>query len=200
MKSNSLKNIKPVLLNLKKSTKTEIIDCLINSEKSIQDLIDTSNKDIVISLQNLRAVTLIDEKRPKINEKLYAELIDTITYDKKKPLEAIYDERLKHLTVVQEKIYKILAKIQEDLIDEQDTEIKHKERQNVDATLLSSLARKIYEYEKALDKGEMCQNNSNPSNPSNPSNDSNEQSSSNGNYTDIVGAIGSAVGSFNLCL
>lgn len=107
-----------------------ILDFLIHSENSLQKMLDQQNGDVMIALQNLRTAALIDEKIPRVNEKLYAELLDTITLDKKRPLSTIYDERLKRLTYTQEKIYKVLYKIEEDLIDEQDTTIKHNDKES----------------------------------------------------------------------
>ena len=111
-----------------KITQKNILDFLIKQESSLQKMLDNANGDVLVELQNMRTIANINDKIPKINEKLYAELLDTITLDKKRPLNLIYDERLKKLTLTQEKIYKVLAKIEEDLIDEQDTSIKNKDK------------------------------------------------------------------------
>lgn len=108
-----------------KITQKNVLDYLVRSEKSLQSMLDNSNTDVLIELQNLRAIAAVDDRIPKINEKLYAELLDTITLNKKRPLNLIYDKRLERLTINQEKIYRVLKKIEEDLIDEQDTSIKH---------------------------------------------------------------------------
>lgn len=148
-------NLKPIIINnnFKMNTQKGMLDYLVRSENSLQSMIDRTNSGIMLALQNLRSATLVNEKLPQVNEKLYAELIDTITLDKKRPLNLIYDERLKKLTYTQEKIYKILAKIEEDLIDEQDTSIKDISRggtQNINYTLL---AQKIIEQENAQNTG-----------------------------------------------
>ena len=126
-----MEKIKPIYLGDKKlKTQKDILYYLIQSENSLESLLDKSNQSVMISLHNMRVSALSNENIPEINEKLYAELLDTITLNKKKTLTTTYNDKLKTIALTQENIYKVLKRIEEDLIDEQDTRIKNSDRKD----------------------------------------------------------------------
>lgn len=100
-------------------------------ESNISKEIGMSNQDIVLALYNINEVSKINSKIPKINTSLFKDMLSKFLIKNK--TESKPNENLKDLSITQEKIYKILFKIEDELIDEQDTaisETKNREREN----------------------------------------------------------------------
>ena len=100
-------------------------------ESNISKEIGMTNQDIVLALYNINEVSKINSKIPKINTSLFKDMLSQFLIKNK--TESKPNEKLKDLSITQEKIYKILFKIEDELIDEQDTaisEAKNREREN----------------------------------------------------------------------
>lgn len=108
-----------------KTRRKEILKRLLKNSK-LSDEVEMSNEDIVLSLYDINETSKLSEKMPKVKSSLFKEMLSQFLFDNKRNFDKT---DLKNLSYTQEKIYKILFKIEEALIDEQDTSIKEKESQ-----------------------------------------------------------------------
>ncbi len=105
-----------------KTQRKEILNRILKNT-SLSDEVGMSNEDIVMALYNINQTSKIDSKIPKINSTLFKDMLSQFLIKPPKDV-----EYLKNLSVTQEKIYKILFKIEDELIDEQDTSIEDKSK------------------------------------------------------------------------
>lgn len=108
-----------------KTRRKEILKRLLKNSNLAEE-VEMSNEDIVLSLYNINETSKLSEKMPKVKSSLFKEMLSQFLFDNKRNVDKT---DLKNLSYTQEKIYKILFKIEEALIDEQDTSIKEKESQ-----------------------------------------------------------------------
>lgn len=109
-----------------KTRRKEILKRLLKNSKLAEE-VEMTNEDIVLSLYNMKETAKINEKMPKVKSSLFKDMLSQFLMDNKRNIDKT---DLKNLSYTQEKIYKILFKIEESLIDEQDTSIKEKEKQS----------------------------------------------------------------------
>lgn len=101
-------------------TKEENILKRLYNNKELANELSKFKDDIYITLQNINSLSSLNSKLPKISDKELTNLVELSFAFKDK-------NQTKHLSKISEtqhKMYKILEKIQEDLIDEQDTTLK----------------------------------------------------------------------------
>jgi hypothetical protein len=108
-----------------KTHRKEILKRLLKNS-DLSEEVEMTNEDIVLSLYNINETSKLNEKMPKVKSSLFKEMLSQFLMDNKRKVDKT---DLKNLSYTQEKIYKILFKIEESLIDEQDTSIKEKEKQ-----------------------------------------------------------------------
>jgi hypothetical protein len=114
-----------------KVERREIFRRILNTS-GLADEIGVSNNDILMALFNVNSISKINESTPKI--KLFSthfkEMLDTFRLSNKREDQSNnVTEILKNLSETQERIYKILFKIEDELIDEQDTSIKESKKE-----------------------------------------------------------------------
>ena len=109
-----------------KTRRKEILKRLLKNSNLAEE-VEMTNEDIVLSLYNINETSKLSEKIPKVKSSLFKEMLSQFLMDNKRNIDKT---DLKNLSYTQEKIYKILFKIEEALIDEQDTSIKEKEKQS----------------------------------------------------------------------
>lgn len=109
-----------------KTRRKEILKRLLKNS-NLSEEVEMTNEDIVLSLYNINETSKLSEKMPKVKSSLFKDMLSQFLMDNKRNIDKT---DLKNLSNTQEKIYKILFKIEEALIDEQDTSIKEKEKQS----------------------------------------------------------------------
>ena len=109
-----------------KTRRKEILKRLLKNSNLAEE-VEMTNEDIVLSLYNMNETAKINEKIPKVKSSLFKEMLSQFLMDNKRNIDKT---DLKNLSYTQEKIYKILFKIEESLIDEQDTSIKEKSNED----------------------------------------------------------------------
>ena len=109
-----------------KTRRKEILKRLLKNSNLAEE-VEMANEDIVLSLYDMNETSKLSEKMPKVKSSLFKDMLSQFLMDNKRNIDKT---DLKNLSYAQEKIYKILFKIEESLIDEQDTSIKEKEKQS----------------------------------------------------------------------
>ena len=109
-----------------KTRRKEILKRLLK-KSNLSEEVEMANEDIVLSLYDMNETSKLSEKMPKVKSSLFKDMLSQFLMDNKRKIDKT---DLKNLSYTQEKIYKILFKIEEALIDEQDTSIKEKEKQS----------------------------------------------------------------------
>lgn len=103
-------------------------------ETNLANEIQMTNEDIVTSLYNINEVQKLNPKLPRVNTKLFKDML--LNWKKPKiedsKTEAQKLATMQELSATQERIYKILFKIEDELIDEQDTTIKENANRKAD--------------------------------------------------------------------
>lgn len=98
----------------------------LNSDLDIGKELNRFKDDLVVSLTDINAAHVVNSTLPTVDSKVLSGLVDLEFSLKKDKKSKVYLEKISD---TQKKIYKVLSRIQEDLIDEQDTKIKDKRTQ-----------------------------------------------------------------------
>lgn len=98
----------------------------LNSDLDIGNELKNFKDDLFLSLTNINSLQGLNSRLPTIDEKALQGLGELSVSLKNDNKSRFYLEKISE---TQSKIYKLLAKIQEDLIDEQDTSIKEKQKE-----------------------------------------------------------------------
>lgn len=111
------------------------------------------NNDIKSAFKNLIKIGVHKNEIPLVSASLFNQLMVTIdrgnlSFIKNDSAPEFTRKELKKISDIQYKIYKVLFKIEEDLIDEQDTSIKGNEKNNQE--LLANLKKLLDERDKKL--------------------------------------------------
>lgn len=101
----------------------------LNTQLDIGKEIQKFRDDLFISLTNINSLQGLNSQLPTIDDKVLSGLADLNVSLKNDKRSNFY---LDKISETQKKIYKILSKIQEDLVDEQDTKIKEEKKRDTE--------------------------------------------------------------------
>jgi cell wall-associated NlpC family hydrolase len=101
----------------------------LNSQLDVGKEIQQFRDDLFVSLTNINSLQGVNSQLPTIDDNVLRGLVDLNVNLKNEKKTKFFLEKISD---TQKKIYKVLSKIQEDLIDEQDTRIKEAKSQKAD--------------------------------------------------------------------